>query len=266
MNQNLGMHQEIEKTGPDLSKSSSEVTKDCLRDYGIKVLQPRNGYRFSVDSLLLADFARSRKNDHILDIGTGCGIIALILAKKDCNLKITAIEIQRDLTEIAIGNVHLNSLDGQIRVYGEDLNRIPDMFSAGSFDHVVANPPYRSPVSGRLCKNPQENLARHEILTDLGQILSVARYVLHPGGRVSLIYPADRTVRLLSSMHDLGLEPKRLEMVHSNPGSQARLVLVEGCKDSGEEVRVLPPVFLNSSQGRTQRKGHIPCHRGLDYT
>jgi len=247
MTQNSDMHQDIKKTGLDLSKSSSEVTEDCLRDYGIKVFQPRNGYRFSVDSLLLADFVRFRKGDHFLDIGTGCGIIALILAKRDHSVKIAAIEIQRDLTEIAVENVHLNHLDRQIEVYGEDLNRVPGIFSAGSFDHVVANPPYRSPVSGRLCKNPQENLARHEILTDLGQILAIARYALHPGGRVSLVYPADRVVRLLSNMHDLGLEPKRLGIVHSNPASQARLVMVEGCKDSGEEIRVLPPVFLNSA-------------------
>ncbi len=227
----------------DLKRSG--VTEDHLKDYGITVLQPRNGYRFSIDSLLLADFVRSRRGDYFLDIGTGCGIIALILAKRDHSIKVAAIEIQRDLTEIALENVHLNCLDGQIEVYGEDLIRVPEMFPAGQFDHVVANPPYRSSASGRLCKNPQENLARHEILTDLGQILSVTRYALHPGGRVSLIYPADRIVRLLSHMHELGLEPKRLEMVHPDPTSQARLVLVEGCKDSGEEIRVLPPIFLN---------------------
>ena len=238
MAQNLGMHQDVKR---------NEVTEDRLRNYGIRVLQPRNGYRFSVDSLLLADFVRFRKGDHFLDIGTGCGIIALILAKRDHSVTIAAIEIQRDLTEIAVENVHLNHLDRQIEVYGEDLNRVPGIFCAGSFDHVVANPPYRSPVSGRLCKNPQENLARHEILTDLGQILAIARYALHPGGRVSLVYPADRVVRLLSNMHNLGLEPKRLRMIHSSPASQARLVMVEGCKDSGEEIRVLPPVFLNSA-------------------
>ncbi|NIA08335.1 MAG: methyltransferase [Nitrospiraceae bacterium] len=235
----------VQKLAIDQDIKEAKLTEDCLRDYGIRVLQPQRGYRFSVDSLLLADFVRSRRGDYFLDIGTGCGIIALILAKKDHSVKIAAIEIQRELAEIARENVHLNHLDGEIEIYGEDLNRIPEIFFAGSFDHVVANPPYRSPVSGRLCKNSQENLARHEILTDLGQILSVARHALHPGGRVSLIYPADRTVRLLTSMHDMGLEPKRLKMIHSNPMSQARLVLVEGCKDSGEEVRVLPPVFLN---------------------
>jgi tRNA1Val (adenine37-N6)-methyltransferase len=139
----------------------------------------------------------------------------------------------------------LNHLDGQIAVYELDLNRIPEVFSAGSFDHVVANPPYRSPVSGRLCKNSQEALARHEILTDLNQILSAARYALHPGGRVSLIYSADRATKLLAGTHKLSLEPKRLKMIHPDPNLPARLILVEGCKDAGEELRVLPPIFLN---------------------
>jgi tRNA1Val (adenine37-N6)-methyltransferase len=139
------MAQNVKKSELHLPEISSEVTESCLRGYDIKVLQPRHGYRFSVDSLLLADFVRIRKFDHILDIGTGCGVIAMVLAKKHSNVKIVALEKQN-----------------------------------------------RSPVSGRLCKNSQEALARHEILTDLDQVLSATRYALHPGGRVSLIYSADR--------------------------------------------------------------------------
>lgn len=240
------MSQDVKKLELHLPEISSEVTESCLRDYGIKILQPRYGYHFSVDSLLLSDFVRIRKYDHILDIGTGCGIIAMILAKKHSNVKIVAIEIQKDLARIAEKNIRLNHLDGQIAVDELDLSKIQVAFSAGSFDHVVANPPYRSPVSGRLCKNSQETFARHEILTDLDQILSAARYALHPGGRVSLIYPADRAAKLLASMHRLSLEPKRLRMIHPNLNLPAKLILVEGCKDAGEELRVLPPIFLNN--------------------
>jgi tRNA1Val (adenine37-N6)-methyltransferase len=240
------MSQDIEKSELHLPEISSEVTESCLRDYGIKILQPRYGYRFSVDSLLLADFIRLRKYDHILDIGTGCGVIAMVLAKKHSNVKIVALEIQKDLARIAEKNIHLNHMDGQIAVDELDLNRIPEIFSSGSFDHVVANPPYRSPVSGRLCKNSQEALARHEILTDLNQILSAVRYALHPGGRVSLIYPAGRAAKLLASMHELSLEPKRFRTIHPELNLPAKLILVEGCKDAREELKVLPPIFLNS--------------------
>jgi len=239
------MAQNRKKTELHLPENSPEVTESCLRDHDIKILQPRHGYRFSIDSLLLADFAKIRKFDHVLDIGTGCGVISLVLAKKHSNVKIVALEIQKDLAGIAEKNIRLNHLDGQIALYESDLDKIPELFSAGSFDYVVTNPPYRSPVSGRLCKNSQEAFARHEILTDLDQILSAARYALHPGGRVSLVYSADRAARLLAGMHELSLEPKRLRMIHPDPNLPAKLILVEGCKDAGEELRVLPPIFLN---------------------
>ncbi len=217
----------------------------CLWDYVIQILESSPGYLFCVEFLLLGDFFGLRKFDHILDIGTGCGVIALVLAKKHSNVKIVALEIQKGLAGIAEKNIRLNHLDEQIALYESDLNRIPEIFSAGSFDHVVTNPPYRSPVSGRLCKNSQEALARHEILTDLDQILSAARYALHPGGRVSLIYSADRAAKLLAGMHELSLEPKRLRMIHPAPNLPAKLILVEGCKDAGEELKVLPPIFLS---------------------
>jgi tRNA1Val (adenine37-N6)-methyltransferase len=239
------MAQNRKKTELHVTEIYPEVTKSCLRDHDIKILQPRHGYRFSIDSLLLADFAKIRKFDHILDIGAGCGVISLVLAKKHSNVKIAALEIQKDLAGIAEKNIRLNHMDGQIALYESDLGRIPELFSAGSFDYVVTNPPYRSPVSGRLCKNSQEAFARHEILTDLEHILSAARYALRPGGRISLIYSAGRAAKLLAGMHELGLEPKRLRMIHPDPDLPAKLILVEGCKDAGEELRVLPPIFLN---------------------
>jgi tRNA1Val (adenine37-N6)-methyltransferase len=231
-----------------LPEISYEVTESRLRDYDIRVLQPRDGYRFSVDSLLLADFARIRKFDHVMDIGTGCGIIALVLAKKYSNVKIAALEKQKDLAGIAEKNILLNHMDRQIALYESDLNEISKIFPAGSFDHIVTNPPYRSPLSGRLCRNSQESLARHEILTDLDQILSATRYALHPGGRVSIIYSADRVTKLLAGMRELNLEPKRMRMIHPDLNMPAKLILVEGCKDAGEELRVLPPIFLNSQR------------------
>jgi tRNA1(Val) A37 N6-methylase TrmN6 len=119
------------------------------------------------------------------------------------------------------------------------------MFSAGIFDHAVANPPFRTPESGRLCKNIQEAHARHELLASLENILDSARFTLRPGGRISLVYPSDLMVKLLHFMRLKGLEPKRIRFVHPSPAANARMVLVEGCKDAGEELTVLPPEFLN---------------------
>lgn len=222
-----------------------DVTRTCLKSEGLKLLQPEKGYRFSVDALLLCDFIRLKKRERVLDLGAGCGVIALVLAKRHEDARIAAMELQREMAELAAENIRLNGMEGRVRLIEWDLNRIQEVVAAGEFDHVVSNPPYRTPDSGRLCMHPCDAMARHEILTDLGRLLNAARYALRPGGRISLIYPASLTAKLLPAMRDAHLEPKRMQMVHPRPGAQARLVLVEGCRDAGEEMAVLPPLFLS---------------------
>ena len=225
-----------------------DATETHLKAGGLRILQPRRGYRFSVDALLVCDFVRLRRADRVLDLGAGCGVIALVLAARHPGVRITALELQRDMAGLAAENVRRNGLEGRIQVIEGDLNNIAGLMDAGVIDHVVTNPPYRSPFAGRLCGRPGEALARHEILTDLARLLSAARHALRPGGRISLVYPADLTVKLLSAMRGVNLEPKRMRMVHPGPGAQARLVLVEGSKDAGEELKVLPPLFLEEWQ------------------
>ncbi|MGQ9812674.1 MAG: tRNA1(Val) (adenine(37)-N6)-methyltransferase [Dissulfurimicrobium sp.] len=229
------------------SKTQKDVILTHLRSEGLKLLQPAEGYRFSVDSLLLCNFIRLKKREQVLDLGAGCGVIALVLAKRHEGAKVTAIELQRDMAGLAAENIKLNGMDGRVRLIEWDLNRIDDVISAGEFDHVVTNPPYRAPDSGRLCAHPCDAMARHEILTDMVRLLNAARYALRPGGRISLIYPASLTVKLLSAMRSVHLEPKRMQMAYPRPGAQARLVMVEGCKDAGEEIIVLPPIYIAPS-------------------
>lgn len=217
-----------------------------MNDMGLKIDQPREGYRFSVDSLLLADFCRLHKRDRVLDLGTGCGVIALVLARRFPSVMVTGIELQEELAGFAGKNILENNLDGRVRVICGDINSLDTLVSAQSMDHVVSNPPYRRPVSGRLCMNSMEALARHEILTDIDRVVHAARYCLRPGGRFSVVFPAERSAGLVSVLVSNRLEPKRIRMVHPAPDSEARMCLVEACRDGGEEVHVLPPLFLNS--------------------
>lgn len=226
-------------------ETAPETTETSLKSEGLRILQPRYGYRFSIDALLLAEFVHARKRDRILDLGAGCGVVALIIARRHPHTRITAVEIQKDLAALAGKNVIINDLQDRVAILEGDLHTITRTLPAGRFDWVTSNPPYRSPLSGRLCKHPQEALARHEILTDLNRLLQSSRHALRPGGRISLIYPAELTAKLISSMRAARLEPKRLKMVHPGPETPAKLILVEGCKDAGEELRVDPPLFLN---------------------
>ncbi len=224
------------------TKKTEKVTEDSIGN--LRVLQPAEGYRFSIDSLLLTDFASPRSKDMVLELGAGCGIISMLLAEKHPKIHVTAIEIQPALAALAQENVKMNRLDSQVEIIQGDLNKIAKILSACSFDYVVSNPPYRPPDTGRICRNSQEALARHEILTTLEDVIQAARYALKPRGKVAFIYPADRSVRLLAEMHKRGIEPKRARFVHPGPKREARLILTEGCKDAGVEIRVLPPLIL----------------------
>ncbi len=207
--------------------------------------QPEEGYRYSVDSLLLADFVKTRRNERLLELGTGCGVISLILASRNITLKIVALEIQDALLGFARKNVRINGLQSRIAVLQGDINRIPEIMEPGIFDHVVFNPPYRPVKTGRICLNAQEALARHEILTNIDYAMKGCRHVLRHRGRLSMVYPAERMALLLFKMKNAGIEPKRLQMVHPRRRSKARICLVEGSLGGGEELKILPPVFIN---------------------
>ncbi len=223
---------------------SNKYTLDHLESYGLDIWQPQKGYRFSLDALLLAEFVELKPRDRIIDLGTGCGIIALLLAQKGAS-NIHAVEIQPELANLAEKNVAVNNLSAQIRVVEADLKELRNIYKAGSFDKVVSNPPYRPVGTGRICPDKGEACARHEILATLKDILNISKYLLPPGGSVNIIYPADRLAVLIYQMKQLNLEPKRLQSIYPATGQPARLVMIEGRKDAGEELTVMEPKFIN---------------------
>ena len=216
----------------------------------LRVIQPAKGYRFSVDAILLASFFRERPESHILEIGPGCGIISLILATRNQSIRITGIEIQDDLAELARRNAVLNGLQNRIAVETGDIRRIVPHFPPAAFDAVLFNPPYRRIASGKINPNRQKAVARHEIKGSFAEFLHSARRALKAGGSAVFIYPAPRTVEAVSTMRREKIEPKRMRMVHSYPDTEARFILMEGVKDGGEELRILPPLHIYK-EGKT---------------
>ena len=213
-------------------------------DGQLKLFQSRRGYRFSLDSLLLAYFATPRRRDRVIDLGTGNGVVPLILARLHPEVTITGVEYQRAMVERAARNVELNQLDARISLCRGDVRAAASIGAAGSFDVVVCNPPYRRSASGRISPNDEKRIARHEIHGALDDFLSAGAYLLRAHGRMALVYLAGRLVDLLSSMRQAGLEPKRLRMVHSFKDSEATLILVEGVKHGRSGVEILPPLIV----------------------
>lgn len=221
-----------------------DETVESLFGGRLKILQKKKGYRYTIDSVLLAHFVEPKKGERILELGAGCGVISLLLAFRNPGVRVTGLELQADLADMAGRSISMNCLEGRVNIIQGDVRNTAELLESRSQDVVVFNPPYRKMGSGKLNPGREKALARHEIAGSIADFLRAASYALEPGGRVCLIYPCTRMVEAIHRMRVEKMEPKRLRMVHSRPGSRGDFILVEGMKGGGEELAVLPPLFI----------------------
>ena len=221
-----------------------EETLDEILDGHLRVFQKKKGYRFSLDSILLAHFVSLKPRTCAIDLGCGSGIILLILAKRFPFINCTGLEIQENLALLAQKNTQLNDLDSRIKILSGDAQKIKDIFLAHSFDTVIFNPPYRKLNSGKINPHPEKAIARHEINGSLKDFLKAAQYLLKPAGKVFTIYPAKRLVELVCLFRDNNIEPKKMKLVFSDNFSEAEFALVEGKNGGREELKIESPLFI----------------------
>ncbi len=220
-----------------------------LRGVGIvAVIQQKKVARFTMDSLLLADFCRVKSRDRILEPGAGTGIISLLLAKRHPDSRITAVEIERAAAELCRGNIAENGLGDRITLIEEDIAGLQSALAHPIFDLIVANPPYTSWNSGRKSPSIERQTARHDRSAPLGAWLNL-QTLLKNKGRYCLSCSASRTAELLSLLRGKKLEPKRLRFVHPADGKPAYLVLIEAVKSAGIGLEVLPPLIIQDAAG-----------------
>jgi tRNA1Val (adenine37-N6)-methyltransferase len=235
----------MKKRGAEFSSLQKEgETVDELLGGRIKIFQKEKGYRFSLDVLLIAHFARLKRGDRVVDLGTGSGVIAMILAMRREGGKVIGVDIQEEFVDMAKRSVQLNNLQEQVDIRLGDIRNIESLLDENSFDVSIFNPPYRKLKSGKINPDNQKALARHEIRGTLYDFLRAAAYVLKKSGRAYIVYPATRMVELLSSMRKVGIEPKRMRVVHSHRDSRGEFVLVEGKKGGREELEISPPLVV----------------------
>jgi tRNA1Val (adenine37-N6)-methyltransferase len=231
-----------------LSTLDSQTT-DTFFEGKLRIKQETAGYRFSIDAVLLAHHARPRAGERLIDLGTGCGIIPLIMAYRNPDITAIGIEIQNELADLAISNVKANHMQDRITVLRLDMRNLKPAMIGGAADVVVCNPPYRSPNSGRLNPDEQRAIARHELKVGLIDLLETARCVLNTAGRFFTIYTAQRVAELLSQMHLAGIEPKFMRAIHSRLEEEAKLVLVAGTKGARAGTTIGPPLILYAEDG-----------------
>lgn len=232
-----------------LPRNEAEETLDTLFGGRLKVLQNKQGYRFSIDALLLAHFAEPGPDDRLIDLGTGCGIVPLILIFQRKTKLVTGVEVQPSLVNLARRNAVLNRCSSRFQVWEDDLRKLDQRVKRENFDLVLTNPPYRKAGSGRVNPHTEKAVARHEIEATMEEVLRSAHYLLRDKGRLAMIYPASRAADLIRGLGKFHLEPKRLQFVHSHEKDEARLVLAEAVKEGHAQVKILPPFFLYEFSG-----------------
>jgi len=226
-----------------------DVTIDSVFQGRLRVKQGRSGYRFSIEAVILAHFAGPLTTEKILDLGTGCGIIPLILCHRHERISIHGVEIQPELARIAAENIRDNGLRDRIRIHCHDMKQVTGELISGPADLVICNPPFHQVVSGRLNPNSQRAIARHEIEVTLSELVETAARMLCDGGRFLTVFPVGRMTDMLFEMRRNGMEPKTLRMVHPKENGPAKLFLAEGKKGGQPGMAVAPPFALYRAAG-----------------
>lgn len=220
---------------------------DSLPIAGLEFYQAEKGYRFSLDPILLARFSKVKKRSYVIDLGTGCGILPLLLASIGGARQLVGLELQESLFRRAQRNVEHNHLEQRVRMVHGDVRRIRELFPGGVADLVVSNPPFRTVDSGQVAPDDERAAARHELFGGIDDFVTAAAWLLKNGGSFVVIHLAERLPQILTAMQSVGLEPKRMRLVHSRAGEEARLVLIEAVRSARPGLRVEAPLFVYQS-------------------
>jgi tRNA1Val (adenine37-N6)-methyltransferase len=213
---------------------------------GVRVLQRRHGYRFNLDPILLAHFACARPLEgRVIELGAGCGIVSLLLARK-FGVASVGLELQDSLYSLARRNVRLNGLERLVTLVRGDLREARAMFPAASFRNVLSNPPYHPGRDGRINEAAEKAIARHQLACTPAEVVDAAAHLLEPRGSLWLVVPAARVAEWLVVCARASLTPARLRCVHPREGRAAELALIRADKQGRAALEVLPPLIVHT--------------------
>ncbi len=226
------------------------MTQDDIKQYGLQLFQPRHGYRYSLDPLLLARFcAVVKPGGRIVDLGAGCGIISLLLARINPEVSVVAVENSSEMAALVERNIQHNGLAGRVSVNVEDVINLNKCYPVSSFDLVVSNPPFRTAGSGKVSPRAGRDSARHETTAGLADFIAAAKYLVKPSGRISFIQLPSRLPEFLSLAARMNLSVLRLRMIHSNAESPATMFMAELAKGRRTVPVVESPLFVRDMDG-----------------
>lgn len=222
---------------------------DELHRNGYRIIQRENAFCFGMDAVLLSGFAAVKPGEKALDLGTGTGIIPILLEAKTEGKHFTGLEIQEEMAEMASRSVRLNGLEEKIDIITGDIKEAGRIFGGASFDVVTTNPPYMNDSHG--LKNPElpKAIARHEVLCTLEDVVREGARVLRPGGRFYMVHRPHRLIEIITALTKYRLEPKRMKMVHPFVDKEANMVLIEAVRGGRSMIKVEKPLIVYKEPG-----------------
>ncbi len=222
---------------------------DDLQRNGYRIIQKKQGFCFGMDAVLLSGFAKVKSGERAIDLGTGTGIIPILLSAKTEGEHFTGLEIQEEMAEMAGRCVRLNELENRVSIMQGDIKEASRLFGKASFDVVTSNPPYMNDAHG--LKNPDQAkaIARHEVLCTLDDVLREVALLLKPGGRFYMVHRPHRLAEIITGMREYKLEPKRMKLVHPFVHKDANMVLIEAARGGRSMMKVEAPVIVYKEQG-----------------
>lgn len=222
---------------------------DDLQRNGYRIIQKKKGFCFGMDAVLLSGFAQVREGERAIDLGTGTGIIPILLKAKTAGDHFIGLEIQEEVAEMAARSVSLNHLGDQVEIVRGDIREASQLFGRASFDVVTSNPPYMNDQHG--LKNPDmlKAISRHEVLCTLDDVCREAAALLKPGGRFYMVHRPHRLAEIISALKQYKLEPKRMKLVHPFVDKEANMVLIEAVRGGKSMMKVEAPVIVYREPG-----------------
>ena len=223
---------------------------DDLEFKGLKIIQNKDGFCFGIDSILLSDFAKEiKKGSKVIDLGTGTGIIGILLCMKTELSKIMGVEIQKEVYDMAKRSIKLNNLENKFEIINENIKNLENIIETGTFDAVVTNPPYKKIGTGLTNENEKKLISRHEITANLEDFIKVSSKMLKDKGTLYMVHRPDRMVDIIELLRKYKLEPKKIKFVYPNANKDANLILLKAVKNANPFLKIEKPLYVYNQNG-----------------